>query len=356
MENKLFSTIKIREIEFRNRIFMPPMCQYSANDGVLNDWHMTHYLTRSIGGVGGIIVEASAVEPRGRITPYDLGIYNDLQESEFSRLTRSVKEHGAKIGIQLAHAGRKASNDVPWRNEQTLDKFHGGWDIIAPSPIPFDKDSLMPKEMTTKDISDVLSAFEIAAKRAVKADFDFIEIHMAHGYLLHEFLSPLTNKRNDDFGSSFENRIRFPLEVARKVRNAIPKSMPLFVRISATDWIDGGWDVPQSIEFVKKLREIGIDLIDVSSAGISPEAVIPVDFGFQTKFSQIIRENSSILTGAVGMIVDPYQAEHTLCTGQSDIVLLGRELLRNPYWSLHAAKVLKQNIKWPLQYLRAKLS
>lgn len=356
MENKLFSKVKIRDLEFRNRIFMPPMCQYSANDGVLNEWHITHYLTRSIGGVGGIIVEASAVEPRGRITPNDLGIYNDLQENEFSKLTRLVKEHGAKIGIQLAHAGRKASNDVPWRNEQTLDVSHGGWDVIAPSPIPFDNESLVPKEMTRKDILEVLNAFESAAKRAVRAGFEFIEIHMAHGYLLHEFLSPLTNKRNDDFGPSFEKRIRFPLDVAQKIRSAIPKDMPLFVRISATDWIDGGWDVDQSIDFAKRLKKIGVDLIDVSTAGISPEAVIPADFGFQTKFSSMIRQKSNILTGSVGMIVDPYQAEHILCTEQSDIVLLGRELLRNPYWPLHAAKILKQNINWPLQYLRAKLT
>ncbi|WP_448589352.1 NADH:flavin oxidoreductase/NADH oxidase [Thermodesulfobium sp.] len=356
MENKLFSKIKIRGLEFRNRIFMPPMCQYSANDGILNEWHITHYLTRSIGGVGGIIVEATAVEPRGRITPYDLGIYNDLQEIEFAKLVKLVKSYGAKVGIQLAHAGRKASNDVPWRNEQTLDESHGGWGVIAPSPIPFDKDSLIPKEMTQRDILDVLNAFENAAKRAVRAGFDFIEIHMAHGYLLHEFLSPLTNKRNDDFGGKFENRIKFPLKVAEKVRGVMPNDMPLFVRISVTDWIEKGWDVNQSIEFVKELKGVGVDLIDVSSAGISPEAVIPIDFGFQTKFSQIIRENSNILTGAVGMIVDPYQAEHILCTEQSDIVLLGRELLRNPYWPLHAAKVLKQDIQWPLQYLRAKLS
>lgn len=210
--------------------------------------------------------------------------------------------------------------------------------------------------MTQKDILDVLNAFESSAKMAVRAGFDFIEIHMAHGYLLHEFLSPLTNKRNDDFGGSFEKRIRFPLNVAGKIRSTMPKNMPLFVRISATDWIDGGWDVAQSIEFVKRLKEIGVDLIDVSSAGISPEAIIPADFGFQTKFSSMIRQNSNILTGAVGMIVDPYQAEHILCTEQSDIVLLGRELLRNPYWPLHSAKVLKQNIQWPLQYLRARLT
>ncbi len=352
MKSLLFSPIKIKGVDFKNRIFMSPMCQYSAIDGLVNDWHLTHYTSRAIGGVGAIIVEATAVEPRGRITPYDLGLYNSDQAKAFETLVKSVKKYDAKIGIQLAHAGRKGSKDVPWRQEKPLSKDEGGYEIIAPSVIAFDENSQIPRQMNKDDIEFVKNAFVNSAKMAEKIGFDFLEIHMAHGYLLHEFLSGLSNNRSDEYGGSFENRIRFPLEVAQSIRETV-KDIPVFVRISATDWVNGGWDLSQSIEFTKRLKAIGVDLIDVSSGGLV-DAQIESNFGYQTAFSKEIKDEAEILASAVGLIVNAYQAEHILSTNQADIIVLGRALLSDPYWPLHAARTLGVEAIWPNQYLRAR--
>jgi len=352
MGAKLFETIKIRNVEFKNRVFMSPMCQYSAVDGMVTDWHFTHYTSRAIGGVGAIIVEATAVEDRGRISPYDLGLYNDNQLKLLSELIRQVKKYDCKIGVQLAHAGRKGSKDAPWKGDMFLSHQNGGWQVIAPSAIPFNKQSDTPKEMTKTDIDIVKQSFIKAAERAVEAGFDFIEIHMAHGYLLHEFLSPITNKRCDEYGGSFENRMRLPLEIVKGIRKAIGKNIPLFVRISAVDWCDGGLEIEDTVKLSKILKENEVDLVDVSSGGLVEDAVIPFDYGYQTHFAHKIKSEANILTGAVGMITTASQAEHILTTQQADIILLGRGLLGNPYWALYAAKELKYDIKWPSQYLR----
>lgn len=354
MKSILFSPINIQNITFKNRVFMSPMCQYSAQNGLVNQWHITHYLSRAMGGVGGIIIEATAVEPRGRITPYDLGIYNKEQKDAFSKLIEIIKEFSpdTKIGIQLAHAGRKGSKDKPSLGERLLSKTEGGYETIAPSQIAFDENSSLPKQIDKKELGFVRESFVQSAAMAKEAGFDFIELHMAHGYLLHEFLSPLSNQREDEYGGTLENRIRFPLEIAKSVKDAT--KMPLFVRISATDWAKGGWDLESSIEFAKKLKTVGVDLIDVSSGGLVPYAQLETDFGYQTYFSYKVKHEADILTSAVGMIVEPHQAEHILCTNQSDIIVLGRALLSDPYWCLHAAKVLNVDIEWPQQYLRAK--
>lgn len=352
MQSLLFSPIKIGSVEFKNRIFMSPMCQYSASEGLINDWHIVHYASRAIGGVGGVIVEATAVEPRGRITPFDLGLYEDNQITGFKKLVKIVKNYGAQIGVQLAHAGRKGSKDVPWRDEKPLSVKENGYEVIAPSAIAFDENSFIPKTMNKTDIAYVKEAFVNAAVRAKQAGFDFVEIHMAHGYLLHEFLSPISNKRDDEYGGSLENRMRFPLEVAKAVKEVI-SDLPVFVRISATDWVEGGWNLTQSIEFVKRLKTVGIDLIDVSSGGLV-NASINTNFGYQVGFSKAIKDEAKILTSAVGLIVNAYQAEHILSTNQADIVVLGRALLSDPYWSLHAGRLLGMDIQWQPQYLRAR--
>jgi 2,4-dienoyl-CoA reductase-like NADH-dependent reductase (Old Yellow Enzyme family) len=355
MKKSIFSPFKIGNIEFKNRIFMSPMCQYSAKDGLVNDWHKTHYISRAIGGVGAIIIEATAVEPKGRISPNDLGLWNDKQQNAFKELITSIKEYGAKVGIQLAHAGRKGSTNPPWSKNKTLTAQEGGWQTIAPSPIPFSETFKTPKEMNQEDIENTILYFKQAAKRSIDAGFDFIEIHIAHGYLLHEFLSPISNKRTDNYGGSFENRCRLPLEIVSSIKSIMPAGMPLFVRISAVDWVDGGWDIEQSVNFCKMLKKNGVDLIDVSSGGLVDYEEIPANYGFQTEFSQIIKKESDIATGSVGMIVNPYQAEHIISSNQADIVLLGRALLHNPYWALHAAEFLnhKDKINWANQYLRA---
>lgn len=352
MTTKLFTPFRIRSVEFKNRVFMSPMCQYSAIDGVISDWHFTHYTSRAVGGVGGIILEATAVEDRGRITPYDVGLYKDNQVGPLSNLVRQVKQYDCKIGVQLAHAGRKGSKDAPWKGDKFLTPQNGGWEIIAPSAIPFNNTFAVFKEMTLKDIDDVKNSFFIASERALKAGFDFIEIHMAHGYLLHEFLSPITNIRIDEYGGGFEKRMRLPLEIVRGVRDVVGKNIPLFVRISAVDWCDNGLKIEDSVILSKKLMENGADFSDVSSGGLIEDVSIPYDYGYQTYFAQKIRYETGAHTAAVGMITSPSQAEHILNTNQADIVLLGRELLGNPYWVLKAAKELKYDIKWPNQYLR----
>jgi 2,4-dienoyl-CoA reductase-like NADH-dependent reductase (Old Yellow Enzyme family) len=350
----LFSPLKLREVTFRNRVFVSPMCQYSSRDGFPTDWHLVHLGSRAVGGAGLLMVEATAVSPEGRISPDDSGIWSDAHVQAFSRITPFLKEQGAVPGMQLAHAGRKASTSPPWRGEGPVRPEQGGWRPLAPSPIPFAESYPAPREMTPADLEAVRGQFAAAARRAAEAGFEVVEIHMAHGYLLHEFLSPLANRRSDSYGGSLENRMRFPLEVVRAVREAWPGQLPLFVRISATDWAEGGWDLESSVELARRLKGIGVDLVDCSSGGLVPKVRVPVGPGYQIPFAAAIRRDAGIATGAVGMITDPAQAEQTVATGQADAVLLAREMLRDPYWPLRAARALGVEGPWPVQYLRAK--
>ncbi len=352
--SKLFSPIKLRSVEFKNRILVSPMCQYSSEEGKPTDWHFVHLGSRAIGGASLVMVEATAVSPEGRISPEDSGIWSDAHGEEFKRITAFIEKQGAVPGIQLAHAGRKASTDVPWRNEKPLAPSEGGWQPLAPSPISFDEESPVPREMTKEDIKEVVSQFADGARRSLAAGFRVIEIHMAHGYLLHEFLSPLSNQRKDEYGGSLENRARFPLRVVRAVRDNWPSNLPLFVRISCTDWVEGGWNLSQSLNLSRRLKEIGVDLIDCSSGGTVPYAKIPAGPGYQTPFAAEIRSKAGIPTATVGLIMQPLQAEHILMTGQADAVMIARELLRDPYWPLHAAQALHVDLDWPPQYRRAK--
>lgn len=350
----LFTPLKIRSVEFKNRIFVSPMCQYSAMDGITNDWHLVHLGSRAVGGAALVIFEAAAVSPEGRISPDDLGIWNDNHIPGLKRITEFISSQNSIPGIQLAHAGRKASTYSPWKGSGEVKVDSGGWNTIAPSAIPFADDFPTPKEMSHYDIRNTIEKFKDAAERGVEAGFRVIEIHMAHGYLVHQFLSPLTNKRTDNYGGSLENRIRFAEEITKAVRESIPEEMPLFVRISATDWVDGGWDVEQSILLIQKLKEAGADLIDCSSGGNIKNAAITLGPGYQVPFAERIKKETGILTGAVGLITMPEQAEEIIASGKADAVLLARELLRDPYWPLHAARLLKADVDWPKQYLRAK--
>jgi 2,4-dienoyl-CoA reductase-like NADH-dependent reductase (Old Yellow Enzyme family) len=318
------------------------------------DWHLVHLGSRAVGGAALVMVEATAVSPEGRISQWDSGIWSADHAQAFKKITAFIKAQSAVPGIQLAHAGRKASTDVPWRGGAPLGPNKGGWQPLAPSPLPFDGESPVPREMSATDIADVISQFARGARHALEAGFEVLEIHMAHGYLLHEFLSPLANRRSDRFGGSLEGRTRFPLEVAETVRQAWPAHLPLFVRISSTDWVEGGWDLAQSIELSLRLKEIGVDLIDCSSAGIVPHARIPAGPGFQVPFAAAIRREVDIPTTAVGLITNPVQAEQIVALGEADAVFLAREMLRDPYWPLHAAKALNVDVPWPSQYLRAK--
>ena len=352
--SQLFSPLKLRSVQFKNRIFVSPMCQYSSNDGMPTDWHLVHLGSRAVGGAALVMVEATAVSPEGRISPWDSGIWSNDHAQAFKRITAFIKAQSAVPGIQLAHAGRKASTDVPWRGGAPLGLDKGGWQTLAPSPLPFDEYSPLPREMSAADIADVIAQFARGARYALEAGFEVVEIHMAHGYLLHEFLSPLANRRSDPFGGSLEGRTRFPLKVADSVRQAWPAHLPLFVRISSTDWVEGGWDLAQSIELSRRLKEIGVDLIDCSSAGMVPHARIPAGPGFQVPFAAAIRREADMPTSAVGFITNPVQAEQIVALGEADAVLLAREMLRDPYWPLHAAKALNADVPWPPQYLRAK--
>jgi 2,4-dienoyl-CoA reductase-like NADH-dependent reductase (Old Yellow Enzyme family) len=344
----------LRSLEFRNRIFVSPMCQYSATDGLPHDWHFVHLGTRAVGGASLIIAEATAVTPEGRITAGDLGIWNDRHVEAFRRIPAFVAAQGAIPGIQLAHAGRKASTAPPWKGGGPVQSSEGGWQPVAPSAIPFDTHSPLPHELTQSEIAEHVSRFVEGAMRSLEAGFKVVELHMAHGYLMHEFLSPLTNKRSDEYGGSLEGRARFPLHVAKAVRDVWPQDLPLFVRISATDWVEGGWDLEQSVTLSKWLRDIGVDLIDCSSGGLVPHAKVPVGPGYQVPFAATIRREVNMPTGAVGMITDPHQAEGILQRGEADAIILARELLRDPYWPMHAAKALDVDLPWPVQYLRAK--
>ncbi len=352
--SELFSPLKIRDINFKNRIFVSPMCQYSSNEGLPGDWHLVHLGSRAIGGAALVMTEATAVSPEGRISAADAGIWNKEQTEAYMRITEFIKSNGAVPGIQIAHAGRKASTQIPWLGSGSIKEKNKSWQTIAPSNIPFDNSYPLPKEMDSDDLSKVKLQFKEAVNRALEAGFEIIEIHMAHGYLLHEFLSPLSNKRNDEYGGSLENRMRFPCEVTEIIRSVVPERLPLFVRISATDWAEGGWDLKQSIVLAGKLKTQGVDLIDCSSGGLVPNVKIPVKPNYQIPFAEAIRNKTGILTGGIGLITKPEQAEEILLEGKADVISLAREFLRDPYWPLHAAEVLHADIKWPEQYLRAK--
>ncbi len=349
----LFIPWKLRDLELKNRIAVSPMCEYSANDGHPTSWHFVHLGSRAVGGAALVMTEATAVQAIGRISPADTGIYLDAHIDSWKPIADFIREQGAIPGMQLAHAGRKGSTAAPWLGGNKVSLNDGGWVPVAPSAVAFDPNYPDPKELTIAEIDQIVEDFRAAAHRALAAGFQVAEIHAAHGYLAHEFLSPLSNLRTDHFGGSFENRIRFPLRVVQAVREIWPAKWPVFVRISATDWKEGGWDLPQSIEFSKGLKSIGIDLIDVSSGGLIPSVKIPLGPGYQVKFAAAIRREAGIATGAVGMLTDAAQVQTILTTEQADMVFLARELLRDPYWPRRAAQELGVKITPPVQYQRA---
>lgn len=350
---RLLSPLHVRSLAFGNRIVMSPMCQYSATDGYATDWHLVHYGTRAAGGAALIIQEATAVLPEGRISPCDLGIWSDAFIPGLRRITRFIEDSGSIAGIQLAHAGRKASVAVPWEGGKQLGLDQGGWPTVAPSPLPFLENDRIPEQLTSEGIRRVSESFQLAALRARDSGYKVIEIHSAHGYLLHEFLSPLSNHRTDAYGGSFENRIRLLTEVVDHVRSVWPEELPLMVRISATDWTTGGWTLEEAAKLSSILAKKGVDIVDCSSGGNVADAQIPLRPGYQIPFSEEIRK-TGILTGTVGLITSAKQAEDILQNNQADLILLGRELLRNPYFPLTAAAELDAETQWPRQYLRAK--
>ncbi len=349
----LFEPMTLRGLTLRNRITVSPMCQYSSYDGFANDWHFVHLASRAVGGAGLVFTEATAVTAEGRISPEDLGIWDDVHVGAFDRLARFVKGEGAAFGMQLAHAGRKGSTRRPWDGDGAVPPEEGGWVPIGPTATPFADNFPVPRAMTHDDIAQAVDAFARAAYRARRAGFDVVEIHAAHGYLIHEFLSPLSNTRTDEYGGPFENRIRFCLDVTRAVREVWPDDLPLFVRVSATDWTPGGWDVDECVELARRLGALGVDLIDCSSGGNVPRAKIEVGPGYQVPFAERIKRDAAIATGAVGLITEPAQADAIIRHDQADIVVLAREMLRDPYWPLRAARELGQQAAWPAQYLRA---
>ena len=350
----LFSPLEIRGIKFRNRIVVSPMCQYSCEDGFATDWHLVHLGSRAVGGAALVIVEATAVEPRGRISPGDMGLWKDDQIAPLARAAKFIKAQGSVPGIQIAHAGRKASTAAPWTGGRVVNQADGGWIPFAPSALPFREGEPTPLALSASQIHALVAAFTATARRALEAGFEVLEIHGAHGYLLHEFLSPLANQRTDEYGGSYENRIRFMLEVVSAVRGVWPESLPLFLRLSATDWAEGGWTLEDSVELARRVKPLGVDLVDCSSGAMVPWAKIPVAPGFQVSFAEQIRREANILTGAVGLITEPAQADAIVRSGQADLVLLARELLRDPYWPMHAAKALGAELTGsPDQYHRA---
>lgn len=350
----LFSPLHLRDVQFRNRIAVSPMCEYSSAEGFANDWHMVHLGSRAVGGAALVLTEAAAVLPEGRITPDDLGIWSDAHLETLARIFRFIEAQGAVVGIQLAHAGRKASTNVPWKGGVPINESEGGWQpIAAPSAVAFDEGYQVPQELDENGIRRVVKAFSQAARRCLDAGGKVVEIHAAHGYLLHEFLSPLSNHRTDRYGGSFENRIRALCEVTVAVRDVWPERYPLFVRISATDWTEGGWTGEDSVTLAAKLRTLGVDMIDCSSGGNVPHAKIPIGAGYQVPFAGRVKKEAGILTAAVGMITAPEQADQIVRNGEADMVFLARELLRDPYWPLHAARRLGQKVSPPVQYGRA---
>lgn len=353
--SSLFAPLSLRSLTLRNRIGVSPMCQYSSEDGFAHDWHLVHLGAFATGGAGLVLTEATAVLPEGRISPQDLGIWKDEHLPALRRITDFVRAHGAVVGIQLAHAGRKASTRRPWESGGTVPPDEGGWEnVMAPSAIPFNEHYPLPHELDLAGIARVTDAFAVAAQRALDAGFQVAELHAAHGYLLHEFMSPLSNTRTDAYGGSFDNRVRLTLEVARAVRNVWPDELPLIVRVSATDWAEGGWDIEQSVRLAVLLREIGVDLIDTSSGGLASHQRITVVPGYQVPFAKRIRAEANIATAAVGLITDAAQAERIVAEGDADMVFMAREMLRNPHWPLLAAHTLGATAPWPKQYERAK--
>ena len=350
---KLFSPLQIREIELKNRIVVSPMCEYSAKEGHPQAWHLVHLGSRAIGGAGLVFTEASAVEKRGRISSADTGIYEDAHIESWRPIVEFIRSHGAVPGMQLAHAGRKASTMPPWTGGKPVSVQDGGWEPVGPSALAFDAGYTVPHALSVNEIAEIVGAFKKSAERALAAGFEIIEIHSAHGYLLHQFLSPLSNTRTDEYGGKLENRIRLTAQVVRAVREVWPQRLPLFVRVSATDWKEGGWDLAQTIALARELKPLGVDLIDASSGGTALGVKIPLGPGYQTGFAEAIRKEAGIATGAVGMITEPIQAETILATEQADLVFLARELLRDPYWPRRAAKALDVKIKAPVQYERA---
>lgn len=354
MSNKtfLFSPLKIRDLTFKNRLFVSPMCQYSAIDGTAQSWHMVHLGTRASGGAGLVMTEAAGVSPEGRISPGDLGIWKKEHAIALKPVTDFIHSQGAVSAIQLAHAGRKAGTAEPWKGGKPVPLSQGGWIPWGPSPLAYAEGYHTPKEMTEADIQTVIGDFVNSAKLSLEAGFQVVEVHMAHGYLLHEFLSPLTNQRKDQYGGSLGNRMRFPLAVAKAVRDFWPQNWPVFVRISATDWAEGGWDIDQSVQLVSELKKLGIDLIDTSTGGNVSWQKMTVEPNYQVPYAEKIKNQTGILTGAVGLITQAKQAEEILQSQKGDVIFMARELLRNPYWPLVAAHEMKESIQWPKQYLR----
>lgn len=354
MAPTLFAPLMLRSLTLRNRIVVSPMCQYSSIDGFATDWHLVHLGSRAVGGAALVIAEATAVSPEGRISPNDLGLWSDAHVEPLLRVTRFITEHCAIAGVQLAHAGRKASVAAPWKGGRALEPSEGGWrPVLGPSAVAFSSRSPVPEALSHDDIMRIIGDFRRAAIRARDAGFQVVELHGAHGYLLHEFLSPASNTRTDEYGGSFENRVRFTLEVVDAVRSVWPEDFPLFVRLSATDWTEGAWDVEQSVELARMLGQRGVDLIDCSTGGNVAGAKIPLGPGYQVEFAERIRREAGVPTGAVGLITEPHHAEEIVQGGFADVVILARELLRDPYWPLRAARVLGAKVKWPPQYERA---
>jgi 2,4-dienoyl-CoA reductase-like NADH-dependent reductase (Old Yellow Enzyme family) len=350
----LFDPLTLRGVTLRNRIAVSPMCEYSSDDGFANDWHVVHLGSRAVGGAGLVITEAAAVSPEGRITPGDLGIYRDEHVAKLREIVTFVHAQGAVAGIQLAHAGRKASCAQPWHGGARLSRDAGGWTPVAPSALSFTQTDPAPHALTLHEIGDVIGDFVAATHRALEAGFRVIEIHAAHGYLLHEFLSPLVNARTDAYGGTFENRTRLVLEVARAVRAVMPAELALFVRISATDWAEGGWNLDESVRLAADFKALGVDLVDVSSGGAVSHQQIVLGPGYQVPFAERIRHAADVATGAVGLITEPQQADEIVRAGRADLVLLARELLRDPYWPLRASVALDADVAWPVQYDRAR--
>jgi len=349
----LFDPLTIRGVTLRNRIGVSPMCMYSAEDGMANDWHLVHLGARAVGGAGLIIAEATAVEARGRISPADLGIWRDDQIEPLARIARFVKSQGAVPGIQIAHAGRKAGSARPWEGGKPLSDELGGWEVVAPSAVPFADGYRTPHALTGDEIAQIVACFRDGARRLALAGFEWLEIHAAHGYLLHSFLSPISNQRTDEYGGSFDNRIRIVIDVARAIRTVWSEDKPLTIRFSATDWIEGGWDIEDSVELARRLKPEGVDLIDCSSGGIAPGIKIPVGAGYQVPLAEQVRHGAQIATAAVGLITSAQHADEIVRSGQADVVLLARELLRDPQWALRAAHTLGQPVPFPQQYHRA---
>lgn len=350
----LFHPLTLRGLTFRNRVALAPMCQYSARDGLANDWHLVHLGARALGGAGLVLAEATAVRPEGRISPGDLGLWRDEQVEPLARVVRFIREHGAVAGVQLGHAGWKASTARPWDGKHPVGPAEGGWaPVRGPDPRPFAEGYPSPDPLNEVGLAQVVEAFSGSARRAREAGFQMVEIHGAHGYLLHSFLSPVSNQRDDAYGGSFENRTRLLREVVTAVREEWPPELPLFLRLSCTDWVEGGWTLDDSVELARLVMPLGVDLVDCSSGGISTSAPAPSEPGFQIPFAERIRKEAGIRTGAVGLITEPEQADEVIREGRADIVFLGRQLLREPHWPLRAARELGQEVAWPLQYLRA---